>query len=344
MATDAEFIEVTADKSHIITIGERLHAESIEFIREIVNNAYDADATLVEIYVSEDNIEIRDNGSGMDREGLKQYFSIGSQQKLHTSKSSVHHRDRIGMFGIGKFASLSACDRFEVLSRKGAFVGRIVFDKQEWETMEASWNLPLTILPADFRPNDRTTVLLTGLNEKFDLRDIEAKIVEGTPLKAPNSRVRLNGHTITPRSLSGHRLPFLEGTTYGPVHGEVVILPQTIASTKNLGIEIKVKQVTVRREFFGMETWGKMMARVRGGAHADFLPVTSDRTGFVKDSPEYAAFATLMEKVMDDAKNVLHRLSARSEGRVISRAYRNIAPYLQGAVSESGALYLERCR
>jgi hypothetical protein len=93
-----------------------------------------------------------------------------------------------------------------------------------------------------------------------------------------------------------------------------------------------------------METWGKMMARVRGGAHADFLPVTSDRTGFVKDSPEYAAFATVMEKVMDDAKNVLHRLSARSEGRVISRAYRNIAPYLQGAVSESGALYLERCR
>ena len=124
------FIAVTADKSHSITIGERLYAESIEFIREIVNNAYDADAILVEIYVSDDNIEIRDNGSGMDRGGLKQYFSIGSQQKLHTSKSPVHHRDRIGMFGIGKFASLSACDRFEVLSRKGAFVGRVVFDKQ----------------------------------------------------------------------------------------------------------------------------------------------------------------------------------------------------------------------
>lgn len=186
--------------------------------------------------------------------------------------------------------------------------------------MGAAWNLPLTILPADFRPNDGTTVLLTGLNKKFDLRDIEAKIVEGTPLKAPNFRVRLNGHTITPRSLSGHRLPFLEGTTYGPVHGDVVILPQTIASTEKLGIEIKVKQVTLRREFFGMETWGKMMGRVRGEAHADFLPVTSDRNGFVKDSPEYAAFATVMEKVMDDAKKVLHGLSARSEGRVVSRA------------------------
>ena len=52
-----EFITVTIDKSHIITIGERLYAESIEFVRELVNNAYDADATLVEITLSEDAIE-----------------------------------------------------------------------------------------------------------------------------------------------------------------------------------------------------------------------------------------------------------------------------------------------
>ena len=74
MQSSPEYIPVTIDKSHIITIGERLYTESIEFVREIVNNAYDADATLVEIVVTEDMIEIRDNGSGMDREGLKQYF------------------------------------------------------------------------------------------------------------------------------------------------------------------------------------------------------------------------------------------------------------------------------
>ena len=62
----AGFIPVTIDKSHIVTIGERLYAESIEFVRELVNNAYDADATLVEISVSGDTIEIRDDGSGMD--------------------------------------------------------------------------------------------------------------------------------------------------------------------------------------------------------------------------------------------------------------------------------------
>ena len=66
MQPPLEFISVTIDKSHITTIGERLYAESIEFVRELVNNAYDADATLVEVLLADDSIEIRDNGSGMD--------------------------------------------------------------------------------------------------------------------------------------------------------------------------------------------------------------------------------------------------------------------------------------
>ena len=239
MDQEKEYISVTVDKSHIITIGERLYAESIEFVRELVNNAYDADATLVELSVSEDIIEIRDDGAGMARDGLRQYFNIGSQQKLQISRSPLYHRDRIGQFGIGKFASLSACERFEVLTRKGDFTGRVVFDKKEWEKANSEWNLPLEILPPDFRQENGTTVILTGLNRRFDLKDIESRIIEGTPLKAPHFRVRLNGHIITPRSLTGHKIPFLEGTSFGPVHGEFIILPQSMASTTDLGIEVK---------------------------------------------------------------------------------------------------------
>ncbi len=319
-AQPREFIPVTIDKSHIVTIGERLYAESIEFVREIVNNAYDADATLVEITLSDDAIEIRDNGSGMDRQGLRQYFNIGSPQKLQANKSPVYGRDRIGQFGIGKFASLSACKRFEVITKKGDFVGRIIFDKEDWERMSEDWQLPLDVLPPDFRKTDGTTVILTGLTRRFDPKDVEEKIIEGTPLKAPNFRVKLNGHVIQPRSLSGHSIPFLEGTEFGPVNGEIIILPETASSTKELGIEVKVKQVTVRRELFGMETWGAAMARVRGEVNADFLPITSDRTGFLKDSPEYTAFASVMERIMADVKTALGRLSAKKESRRVSRA------------------------
>jgi hypothetical protein len=315
-----EFIPITIDKSHIITIGERMYAESIEFIRELVNNSYDADATLVEISVTEDIIEIRDNGSGMDREGLKQYFNIGSQQKLYAPKSPIYGRDRIGQFGIGKFASLSACKRFEVITKRDDFVGRVTFDKEQWEKTENLWQLPLEILPADFRKQNGTTVILTGLDRRFEPKDMEAKIIEGTPIKAPHFRVRINNHTVTPRSLTGHRLPFLEGTSFGPVSGEIIILPETASVAADLGIEIKVKQVTIKREFFGMETWGKAMARVRGEINADFLPITSDRTGFIKDSVEYQEFLGIMEKVMEGVKSTLQKLTVKKESKKVSRA------------------------
>ncbi len=320
MQSSPEYIPVTIDKSHIITIGERLYTESIEFVREIVNNAYDADATLIEIIVTGDMIEISDNGSGMDRDGLKQYFNIGSQQKLYDAKSPVYGRDRIGQFGIGKFASLSACKRFEVITKKDHFAARILFDKEQWEKAGEPWQLPLEILPEDFRKHNGTTVILTGLDRRFEPRDIEEKIIEGTPIKAPHFRVRINNHTVTPRSLSGHRIPFLEGTPFGPVSGEIIILPESASVAADLGIEVKVKQVTVKRELFGMETWGKGMARVRGEVNADFLPITSDRTGFIRDSQEYRELLVIMKTVMEGVKTTLQKLSFKKESKKVSRA------------------------
>ena len=145
------------------------------------------------------------------------------------------------------------------------------------------------------------------------------KIVEGTPLKASHFVVRLNGMRITPASLSGHRIPFLEGTEFGPVHGEIIILPSSTASPTNLGVEVKVKQVTVKRELFGLDHWGKVASRIRGEVYADFLPVTTDRSGFVLDSPEYQAFQKVMEKVAREVDDTLKRLAGRTEKRRTSK-------------------------
>lgn len=318
-----EYLPVTVDKSHLITIGERLYSESIELIRELVNNAYDADATEVDIKLADDLIEIHDNGTGMDREGLKQYFNIGSPEKISKGKSPLFHRDLIGQFGIGKFASLAACERFEVFTQKGDFAAKVVFDKSDWEREGDHWNLPLHVLPRDPERGNGTTVTLLRLTRRFDPEEVLRKIVEGTPLKASHFVVRLNGMRITPTSLSGHRIPFLEGTEFGPVHGEVIILPSSTASPSNLGIEVKVKQITVKREFFGLEHWGKVVSRVRGEVHADFLPVTTDRSGFITDSPPYQAFREVMKKVVLEVDDVLKRLAGRTEKRRTSKALKD---------------------
>jgi len=320
MMESGSYLPVSVDKSHLITIGERLYSESIELIRELVNNAYDADATLVKVTVTEASVRVEDNGAGMDLDGLGQYFIIGSQEKLLKPRSPVFRRDRIGQFGIGKFATLSACQRFLVSTQRGEFAAGVTFDKGEWSRPGGQWRLPLEILRPDTERGDGTTVTLSELTKQFAPQDVERKLIEGTPLKAANFAVTLNGMRVRPKSFSGHPIPFLEGTEYGPVTGEIVILPASAASTEALGLEVKVKQVTVRRELFGAETWGKVAARIRGEVNADFLPITSDRSGFVLDSPEYQAFHQTMQKVMEEVRAVLGRLTGQRERRAAARA------------------------
>lgn len=111
----------------------------------------------------------------------------------------------------------------------------------------------------------------------------------------------------------------MEGCKYGLVSGEIVITPSSMALLKDLGIDVKVKAVTIKRELFGMETWGKVVARVKGEINADFLPITSDRSNFVIDSDEYQEFLKIMKKLVDIIKKTLGKEADRREDRRASR-------------------------
>ncbi len=317
-------LPVTVDKSHLITIGEQLYSESIELVRELVNNSYDADATKVYVAVEEERLIVDDNGRGMDLEGLKQYFNIGSPLKRQQEKSEIFGRDLIGQFGIGKFATLSACERFTVSTRKSNFSAMVTFDKEDWQRRGKRWELPLEINPKAGRKHEGTTVILNKLIKRFDPVEIKTRLAESVPINAPDFEVYVNKERVHPRRLSGHRIPFLEATEFGIMHGEIVILPNSAASTSNLGIECKVKQVTIKREFFGMESWREDITRIRGQVYADFLPITSDRSSFVTDSPEYKVFTGAMVKVMREVRSVLGQLSNKRENRIASRAVREV--------------------
>jgi hypothetical protein len=329
---------VTVDKRHIVSIGERLYAESVELLRELVNNAYDADATEVRVEVSSDHIEVSDNGAGMDFAGLEQYFIIGSDEKIVHSRSPRFGRVRIGQFGIGKFASLAAASRFELITRLKDFAARVVFDKKAWEEAKDEWHLPCEILTPDSQPTDGTTVILSELTKSFQVEDVERKLIESVPLKAADFAVYVDGRRLYPRSLVGRRIPLLEGTKYGPVTGEVVITPKSAADFKNLGIEVKVKGATVKKDLFGMETWGKAVARVKGEICADFLPITSDRSSFIVDSVEYQEFLKIMEKVVGIIGKALGKEADRSEQRKASRAVNEALQRIHRALARNPEL------
>lgn len=266
-------VRVTVDKSHLLTLGERMYGESIELVRELVNNAYDADATQVHIFVSPKSIVVEDNGTGMSEKGLTQFFVVGSQEKQLHSRSPKFGRKRIGQFGIGKFAALSAADQFVVESRKGKWVYRVSFDREMWRKSD-SWELPVNKEPATPFDHQGTKVILTKLRKHFAPQDVKKYLHETIPLRAKKFAVYLNGARITKKEIIGKRFPVNLKTPYGVIEGEIIIAlnPKDVESP---GVVCRVKQVLIKRSLFDLE--GKFPAqllnRICGEVNVDFLPV-----------------------------------------------------------------------
>jgi HSP90 family molecular chaperone len=304
----AKSIKVTIEKGHLLTLGERMYVESIELIRELVNNAYDADATEVYVTVSPESIVIEDDGSGMNEKGLVQFFTVGSEEKRIKSVSPRFGRKRIGQFGIGKFAALAAADRFMIESRKGKWIYSVIFDREEWQKSE-SWELPISREPATPLHHEGTKVTLTKLKKQFSQSDVERYLKESVPLRAKKFIVYLNNKRITARYIPGRRFPVAVKTMYGPIEGEIVVAIKSDLVEKP-GVECRVKQVLIRREFFDLEkTHAFGLNRITGEVNADFLPLSASRDDFIRDSAELKLFYQVIRPQLEKTLKELRKES-----------------------------------
>lgn len=297
-------IRVTVDKSHLLTLGERMYVESIELIRELVNNAYDADATEVYIKILPIKIVVEDDGSGMDEKGLTQFFRVGSPFKRKESISPKFGRKRIGQFGIGKFSALSAAEEFVVESKKRGKQYSVVFNRGDWQKTD-KWELPIRKEVASPLILDGTRVVLNKLKKKFRSADLERYLKETVPIRARKFAVFLNNKRITRGFIPGKKIPIYHKTMYGNIEGEIIIAanPRLV---KFPGLECRVKQVMIKRSLLEINPWQHGVEQITGWVNADFLEITSARTDFIKDNPKYKLFVQViksdLEKVLKDLK------------------------------------------
>jgi hypothetical protein len=116
---------ITVERKIVNLLSRSLYADFPRAIREAVSNSYDADATVVKIYVNTNNREIivEDNGNGMSVEQFDDYLRIAGR-KAEAGLSEKFYRKRIGRFGVGFLASFPFCDNLEITSkREGLEVG-----------------------------------------------------------------------------------------------------------------------------------------------------------------------------------------------------------------------------
>lgn len=108
---------LTVDKRIVKLLSASTYENFPRALRELVSNAYDADATEVEISISQKNksVVVKDNGSGMTPDEFDFFLRIAGRQRSK-SRTAIIGRERIGQFGIGFLAMFPFCKTVQVES------------------------------------------------------------------------------------------------------------------------------------------------------------------------------------------------------------------------------------
>jgi signal transduction histidine kinase len=99
------------DARHIRQLGQELVGDRTTAVTELVKNAYDADATTVQLRFLRagrkgGTLEVEDNGSGMSLEDVRRgWMRISTDAKNIEQRSPRYGRTRAGRKGIGRFAT-----------------------------------------------------------------------------------------------------------------------------------------------------------------------------------------------------------------------------------------------
>ena len=142
----------------------------------MVSNAYDADATEVNITIdlNKDFIEVRDNGNGMTLDEFGFFLKIAGQKRDKLRISPVFGRRQIGQFGIGFLAIFPFGKEIEIkstaLRSEITFKARIPAEKynHEGQTIDVEdIQIPPGYEIVDLKNKDQhgTTIHISSLTE-----------------------------------------------------------------------------------------------------------------------------------------------------------------------------------
>lgn len=103
-------------------LGIGLYSNVPAVLSEVVANAWDADAKVVDIEISKERgeISIFDNGTGMNLEDINyRYLTVGYRKRDEITGLTPENRHPMGRKGIGKLSVFSIADTVEIYSAKG---------------------------------------------------------------------------------------------------------------------------------------------------------------------------------------------------------------------------------
>ncbi len=170
-----EIANFSVDPRLAAILGEN-YTSSERALRELVDNAWDAEAKVVRItlpdIVTEAPIIVTDDGSGMKEQELRQeYLNIANPRYSRKGEKTPNLQRTVkGRRGIGKFAGLILAEQMVVDTKAHGSRTRLVISKSA--LLNAAKDIEQVPLPMEVKPSKPkehgTTITLSSLNQHLN--------------------------------------------------------------------------------------------------------------------------------------------------------------------------------
>ena len=226
--------------SHIFELlGEQLVKNENVALLELVKNAYDADASEVDVIMKEaDNptkgqIIIEDNGCGMDIDIIKNvWLEAGTDFKSTINETPIYHRHPLGEKGIGRFAVHKLGNKIELVSKQQN--KKEIYFSINWDEIKKYKyidEIPINLSerePEIFKGNNTgTRIFITSLKNKWErgnIRDLYRSVIAFNNPFSTSSNFRVNFNIdnaewiqdlLTPDKVKDYALYYVEAEIEG---------------------------------------------------------------------------------------------------------------------------------
>ncbi|HET6807421.1 MAG TPA: ATP-binding protein [Nitrososphaera sp.] len=313
----------------------------IEIIKELVENAFDEDATRVLVTVLSNGSIVIEDDAGMDQNGMEKFLLLGSPHKRTESVSPRLKRLRTGRYGTGRLSFLTSFESMRIRTRRESFTKALVINADVLERLYTG-NAKLDDLKESPLKRDGTELVMAGAKTQLDLFKIIKEIRKLAVLRQPLFEVYIKTaekfkewnfdgfEIIKAPEIQGHRIPV--NLDNGKLVGEIIIARRPLSDDER-GIAVMVGNHIVTRSNFGFDT---KLNRVTGFVRCDSLTTRfADKSAIIEDS-EYTKFNQLMKSFVID--RVIPGLTEYEDvliTREESRIYREIDKILGQAMIEN---------
>lgn len=307
-------------------------------LKELVDNAWDADSTSVLIDVPEGPevepvISIADDGEGMSPEQIdSDYLRIARDRRKDRGPRTKTGRPVKGRKGIGKFAGIIVAGRMELVTRRDGKKSTVVIDRLALENSPMDIekiDVPMT--PVDHDSLDHgTTITLTNLFSHINYPTPGAVRHALAPEygRQDKMRVVVNGELLTHLQIPGHSEPkTLMVPDVGTIEADFVIADKKQIKSMR-GIQVRVSGKSIGDPtMFGLEVDelvpAKLLEHVTGELRADCLEDAATSCGWTEflesDKSVQAVFAAAREHLKSELKKVFRQQMAAAYARHVKK-------------------------